>query len=318
MAGLSPITVSRALHNPDCVRAETIEKVRDAVARTGYIPNMLAGSLASKRSRLIAAIVPQLYNTMFAATVQGLGDQLAEKGYQLLLSFSDYSVEREDELVSAILSRRPDGIVLTGISHTQSLRKKMLAASIPVVETWDLTPTPIDMLVGFSHEKVGATIARYLLDKGYRRFGIVSADDQRAAVRNRALCDVFSQHAIKDVPVCLVPTPTTLSFGRDGLNSLLVSGKEFDAIVCSSDLIAQGVMTEALVQNIRVPQELAIMGFGDFDFSAHITPPLSTVSIDKRRIGILAANALLAKIEGRPLGEDVTDVGFQLIERGTT
>lgn len=318
VAGLSPITVSRALHNPDCVRAETIEKVRDAVARTGYIPNMLAGSLASKRSRLIAAIVPQLYNTMFAATVQGLGDQLAAKGYQLLLSFSDYSAEREDELVSAILSRRPDGIVLTGINHTQALRKKLLAASIPVVETWDLTPTPIDMLVGFSHEKVGETIARYLLDKGYRQFGIVSANDQRAAVRNRALCSVFAQQGIEDVPICLVSTPTTLSLGRDGLNNLLASGKQFDAIVCSSDLIAQGVVTEALVQNIPIPKKLAIMGFGDFDFSAHITPPLSTVSIDKRRIGILAASALLAKIDGHPLNEDVTDVGFQLIERGTT
>lgn len=318
MAGLSPITVSRALNNPDLVRPETIEKVREAVARTGYIPNMLAGSLASRRSRLIAAIVPQLYNTMFSETVQGLGDQLAASGYQLLLSFSDYSPEREDELVSAILSRRPDGIVLTGINHTQALRKKLMSASIPVVETWDLTPTPIDMLVGFSHEKIGNTVGQYLLGKGYRHFGLVGANDQRAAVRSKGLLDVLAQHGIENVPVHLIPTPTTLALGRNGLLELLATGEKFDVIVCSSDLVAQGVMTEAIAQGIAVPSQLAVMGFGDFDFSAHTFPPISTVRVDKRMIGIQAANALLARMEGLAVSDKVTDVGFQLIERGTT
>lgn len=318
VAGLSPITVSRAINTPELVRPETIEKVRDAVARTGYIPNALAGGLASRRSKLIAAIVPQLYNAMFADTVQGLGDQLAARGYQLLLSFSNYSPEHEDELVSAILSRRPDGIVLTGINHTQALRKKLLSASIPVVETWDLTPTPIDMLVGFSHEKIGNEIGRYLLEKGYRHFGLVSADDQRAIVRNKGLLDVLSQQGIVDVPVSQLPTPTTLALGRRGLQELLARGKAFDVIVCSSDLVAQGVMAEAAVQGMPVPARLAVMGFGDFEFSAHIFPALSTVHIDKRKIGELAANALLARIEGQNLDERVVDVGFKLLERGTT
>ncbi len=318
VAGLSPITVSRALNTPEVVRPETIKKVREAVERTGYIPNALAGGLASRRSKLVAAIVPQLYNAMFADTVQGLGDQLSANGYQLLLSFSNYLPEREDELVSAILSRRPDGIVLTGINHTQALRKKLLSASIPVVETWDLTPTPIDMLVGFSHEKIGDGIGRYLLDKGYRHFGLVSADDQRAQVRSKALVDVLRQHGITDVPMSQLPTPTTLASGRNGYQALLKTGKEFDVIVCSSDLLAQGVMTEAAMQGVPIPSRLAVMGFGDFEFSAHIFPALSTIHIDKRKIGELAAQALLARIEGKPQTEQVVDVGFELMERGTT
>lgn len=315
MTGLSTITVSRALNNPHMVRPQTIEKVREAVEMTGYIPNMLAGGLASRRSRLVAAIVPQLNNAMFVDTVQGLGDQLAERGYHLLLCLTGYSVEREEELVSAILSRRPDGIVLTGINHSQNLRKKLLSAAIPVVETWDLTPTPIDMLVGFSHEKIGNKIGQYLLDKGYRRFGLVWANDERAALRRKGILDVLATHGITDVPASQVPTPATLQLGRKGLCELLESGREFDVIVCSSDALAQGVMTEAAVRGMAVPTELAVMGFGDLDFSAHTSPAISTVHIDKRALGVQAANALVAKIEGQPLPDRIIDVGFELIAR---
>lgn len=318
VAGLSPITVSRALNTPSIVRTKTVARVQEAVALTGYIPNLLAGGLASKRSRLIAAIVPQLFNAMFVETVQGLGDQLAANGYQLLLSLSEYSPLREGELVSAILSRKPDGIVLTGINHGAETRKMLLSAAIPVVETWDLTPAPIDMLVGFSHYKIGEVIAQYLYDKGYRRFGLVWADDERASLRKQGLESVLNAYGITDIQTCLQPLPTTLKLGRQGLTTLLESGHAFDVIVCSSDALAQGVLTEALVRGISVPLQFGIMGFGDLDFSAHTSPSISSIHIDKRAIGIHAANALIARIEGRPLSEKVIDVGFTLIERETT
>ena len=318
VAGLAPITVSRVLNTPELVRPETIVRVREAVELTGYIPNLLAGGLASKRSRLVAAIVPQLFNAMFVETVQGLGDQLAANGYQLLLSLSGYSPLQEEELVSAILSRQPDGIVLTGINHAPETRKRLLSAKVPVVETWDLTPTPIDMLVGFSHQKIGETIARFLHGKGYRRFGLVWADDTRAAVRRAGLESVLNEYGVTDIPACTVPIPATLALGRHGLKELLDSGHVFDVIVCSSDALAQGVLTEAHVRGIAVPHQLAIMGFGDLDFSAHTSPSITSIHIDKRAIGIQAANALLARIEGRPLNEKIVDVGFALVERETT
>lgn len=315
VAGLSPITVSRALSTPDIVRPETVARVRAAVELTGYIPNLLAGGLASKRSRLVAAIVPQLSNAMFAETVQGLGDQLAANGYQLLLSLSEYSPQRESELVAAILSRKPDGIVLTGINHAPETRKRLLSASVPVVETWDLTPTPLDMLVGFSHFRIGETIARYLLGKGYRRFGLVWADDERAAVRRQGFESVLAEQGIAAPPACQEPLPTTLELGRRGLATLLDGGQSFDAIVCSSDALAQGVLTEARVRGLSVPGDLAVMGFGDLDFAAHTSPSISSIHIDKRAIGRQAADALLARIAGRPLATPIIDVGFTLVAR---
>ncbi|THC46313.1 GntR family transcriptional regulator [Massilia sp. Mn16-1_5] len=318
LAGLSPITVSRALHNPKLVKPETIERVKEAAASIGYIPNMLAGSLASKRSRLIAAVVPQLFNSMFAETVQALGDELAAHGYQLLLSVSNYSAQNEEEAVSAILSRQPDGVVLTGISHLQSVRKKLLASRVPVVETWDLTPTPLDMLVGFSHTDIGETIGRYLLDKGYRRFGLVWANDERAAVRRKGLEAALRRAGLPPPPAHMVPVPANLALGRQGLRALLERHPDLDVIVCSSDALAQGVLTEASVRGIAVPGQLGIMGFGDFDFAGHTSPPISSVYVDKRAIGIQAARALLARIEGRPLEDNIIDVGFSLMEREST
>ena len=152
----------------------------DAVRRTGYVPNRLAGGLASTRSRLVAALVPTIAGPVFLETVQSLTQALADRGYQLMLGQSGYVGSREDALLDAIIGRRPDGIVLTGIMHSSEGRARLLASGIPVVETWDLTPTPIDMLVGFSHVEVGRAVAQYLHAKGRRRLGVVVGDDERA------------------------------------------------------------------------------------------------------------------------------------------
>lgn len=151
LAGVSPITASRALNTPDQVAPDKLARVREAVARTGYVPNRLAGGLASARSRLVAAVVPTIAGPVFMEMVQSLTSALADAGYQLMLGQSGYTESREDALLEAIIGRRPDGIVLTGIMHSPEGRRRLLASGIPVVETWDLTPTPIDMLVGFSH-----------------------------------------------------------------------------------------------------------------------------------------------------------------------
>src|SRR5262245_8559133 len=186
LADVSAITASQALNTPDRVSPDTLQRVRDAVKRTGYVPNMLAGGLASTRSRLVAAVIPTIANPVFLETIQALTEALAEPGYQLMLGQSGYANSREDALLDAIIGRRPDGIVLTDIMRSAEGRRRLLAAGIPVVETWDLTPTPIDMLVGFSHEKVGVAVAEHLEVRGRRRLAIITADDPRAGLRRES------------------------------------------------------------------------------------------------------------------------------------
>ena len=317
MASVSPITVSRVLNHPELVTPSTTERVRHVIDRTGYLPNLLAGGLASRKTHFVAAIVPALSHQVFSETLQSLTDRLWESGYQVLLGTSGYPTSREESLLTAIISRRPDGIFLTGISHSVESRRRLVAAKIPVVEVWDLTPTPVDMLVGFSHEKVGQAVAEYLVGLGHRRFGVISADDARAEVRRAAFESVLARHGITDTLTVLVPAPSSFPSGRAGLTQLLERDSVPRALFCSSDTLAHGVLVEAQARGLAVPKDLAIVGFGDLNFAAHTFPPLSTVRIDRPAVGRLAAEALLGRFEGRHV-ERIVDIGFELMKRGTT
>ena len=318
LAGVAPITASRALNSPEQVSPEVRQKVSDAVARTGYVPNLLAGGLASRRSRLVAAVVPTISGPVFLETVQSLTEALAERGYQLMLGQAGYTRSREDALLEAIIGRRPDGIVLTGIMHSVEGRKRLLAAGIPVVETWDLTPTPIDMLVGFSHVEVGRAVAEFLHRKGRRCLAVVTGDDERARRRTEAFQAAAKSLGLPEVQVSMVTAPTTLKLGRDGLASLLSTTPQVDAVFCSSDLLALGVMTEARARGLQVPAQLAIVGFGDLEFAADLEPSLTTVHIKGAAIGRQAAQFIVDRAEGRDVGQRVIDIGYSIVERAST
>jgi LacI family gluconate utilization system Gnt-I transcriptional repressor len=314
LAGVAPITASRAVNTPDQVSEEVRKKVGDAIARTGYVPNRLAGGLASARSRLVAAVVPTISGPVFLETVQSLTEALAECGYQLMLGQSGYAGSREDPLLEAIIGRRPDGIVLTGIMHSAQGRQRLLACGIPVVETWDLTPTPIDMLVGFSHVEVGRAVATFLHGKGRCRLGAVAGDDERAQRRVAAFQATAAGLGLTAPRAIAVPAPTTLRSGRQALAQLLQGGN-VDAVFCSSDLLALGVLTEARVRDLAVPDTLAVVGFGDLEFAASLHPALTTVRINGAAIGRQAAAFIVDRAEGRAVAQRVIDIGFSIVER---
>ncbi|SAL86451.1 LacI family transcription regulator [Caballeronia choica] len=317
VAGVAPMTVSRALHRPELVRSDTARKVREAVRATGYVPNMLAGGLASSKSRLVAILLPTIANSIFADTVQALMDGLTASGYQTLLGLTGYSTAREEELVEAILGRRPDGIVLAGTSHTEATIKRLTKGKIPVVEIWDLTDKPIDMVIGFSHEQVGAEVARHLIRKGYQRFGVISVDDPRGLRRCRSLINELASHGKTNVPFEVLQAPATLQGGREGLSRMITSGCP-EVVVCSSDTLAQGVLAEAASRGLNVPGDVAVMGFGDLSTAAHVYPALSTVRVDGATIGKNAAAALLARFAAEADKDQVAvrmDTGFSIIDR---
>jgi LacI family gluconate utilization system Gnt-I transcriptional repressor len=255
---------------------------------------------------------------VFLESVQSLTEALAARGYQLMLGQAGYAGGREDLLLEAIVGRRPDGIVLTGIMHSAEGRRRLLASAIPVVETWDLTPTPIDMLVGFSHVDVGRAVAEFLYAKGRRRFAAVAGDDERAKRRFEAFQAGARALGLPDVKVSFVPAPTTLKRGRASLAELMRASGDVDAMFCSSDLLALGVLTEARVLGIRVPEQLAVVGFGDLEFAADVDPALTTVRINGAAIGEQAARFIVDRSEGRDVPQRVIDIGFSIVERSST
>jgi LacI family gluconate utilization system Gnt-I transcriptional repressor len=317
LAGVSPITASRAINKPEQVSSELLKRVEDAVARTGYVPNRMAGGLASSRSKLIAAVVPSTVISVFNETIESLNNTLFDAGYQLMLGQSAYSSEREELLLNSIIGRRPDGIFLTGIMQPGKGRVRLMASGIPVVETWDLTPTPIDMLIGFSHTDIGFAVAKYLMNKGKKRFAVIRAEDERADRRTVAFTKTIIEANLSAPYVVNVGAQRSIKSGREAMAKILSEAPKSDAVFCSSDLLAFGAITEARSKKIEVPDQVAVMGFGDVPFVADMLPALTTVRINGDKIGELAAHYLMDRAEGKVIAEPIVNVGFSIIERDT-
>jgi LacI family gluconate utilization system Gnt-I transcriptional repressor len=317
LAGVSPITASRAINKPEQVSAELLKRVEDAVARTGYVPNRMAGGLASARSKLIAAVVPSTVISVFNETIESLNNTLFDAGYQLMLGQSAYSADREELLLDAVIGRRPDGIFLAGVMQPGKGRSRLLSSGIPVVESWDLTPTPIDMLVGFSHADIGLAVAQHLISKGKKRLAVIRAGDERADRRAVAFNQAAIAAGLPEPYVVNVGGERSIKSGRHAMAQVFENAPKTDAVFCSSDLLALGALTEARARNISVPNQISVMGFGDVPFVADMLPALSTVRINGSRIGQLAAQYLMDKAEGKTVTEPIVDVGFSIIERDT-
>lgn len=313
-AGVSPITASRALSQPQLVSKATLSRVRQAVKTTGYIPNLLAGGLKSRRSMTIGALVPYVAVPQFLPTVQALTEALDEAGYQLVLGQTGYDHQREAALVGTLLGRRVDGLVVAGRLQNKSVVRRLRQLGLPVVETWDLSDKPCDLQVGFSHRAVGEAVARCFLAKGWRDLAVATGDDERALRRREG----FVQALGHEVPTATIPAPSNLARGRAALADLLGRGVPIRAVFCSSDGLAQGVLTEARARGLRVPQDLAVMGFGGADFAAHLEPGLSTVQVDGAGIGQRAAAQVLARCRGEAVAPRVVDLGFTIVERAST
>jgi len=318
LAGVSTITVSRALNYPEKVASTTLENVNRAISQTGYVPNLLAGGLASKKTKLIAAIIPSITNSVYAETIQHFSSYLREAGYQVILGESGYPEQNEQKLITTILSRKPDGLLLTGVNHSKECRKFLLGAKIPLVETWELTQSPLDIAVGFSHEQVGVAVGSYVTNKGIKQVGSVCANDRRAKIREQAMCDELKRRGIDDIKTAEVSAPTNLQSGRAGFSQLLQQGFRNGIVCCSSDTVAHGVLIEAQARGIRVPYEISILGFGDQNFASETYPAISTVRVDRSKIGLLAAETLLARIDEKAVEKTIIDVGFEIVERQTT
>jgi LacI family gluconate utilization system Gnt-I transcriptional repressor len=313
-AGVAPITVSRVFNNPASVAPETLERVRQVVQKLGYVPNRLAGGLSSARSRLIAAIVPTIAHSLFSETIQVFSETMSHAGYEVLLALSGYSDSNEESLLDTVLSRRPEGVMLTGVAHTESLRERLKNVGIPVVETWDMTDTPIDMLVGFSHYQIGAAVAERFLARGTRRPALISANDVRALARRAGFRDRLAQAGIAEVGEKIVAPPSSVAVGKLALPQLIGQIPSIDAVFCGSDLLAIGALSAARQMGLNVPEQVAICGFGDLEFATETTPQLTTVRVDGTRIGMNAARFLLDRLSGiRQPG--LLDVGFSLTLR---
>lgn len=314
---MSPATVSRALNNPGLVAEETAERIRRAVHETGYVPNLIAGGLASNRSRLIAVVVPALANSIFNEMIESMTEELMRARYQVMLALSGYQDQHLAAVVESVLARRPEGLILTGTVTDPVLRERLLSSGATIIETRHLPIHPLGDVVGFSHHAIGAAVADAFHELGRRHPLVVSASSERAMERLNGFTQRMASLGVHRVSALTYPIPSTFAQGRAALSEYIDGGGRPDCVMCGADWQAHGVLVEAQKRGIRVPEDLAVIGFGDMDFADSTEPSLSSVRIDGRAIGLEAARILVERAAGLAHAPVIRDVGFNLVRRAS-
>lgn len=319
-AGVSTMTVSRALKTDGRVSKQTREKILEAVSKLGYVLDQSAGSLSSRRTGFVAALVPSINNSNFSDTARGITDALENSGLELLLGYTDYSSEKEEKLIESMMRRRPEGIILTGGSHTDLARRMLKNSGIPVVETWEIPSDPLGDVVGFSNSEVMSALVRALAAKGYRKFGYIggtTARDTRGSLRREGFVKAISELGLEPGRMISfgVP-PISIEQGAQAVVSMLERWPDTEVVLCVSDLSAFGALMECQRRGLNVPGDIAIAGFGDYEIAAFCHPRLTTVNVDCYGIGQQAARKLLAAIRGeRTPGDEITLTNYKVILR---
>jgi LacI family gluconate utilization system Gnt-I transcriptional repressor len=309
LAGVSSITVSRVVRLPELVAPQTRTKVEAAMRELGYVPNQIAGALAGARTKSVGVLVPTIANSIFADTVQGLTDELEPLGFAVILAQSRYDAAREDRMLSALLSRRPEAIIMVGSPATEEGARLLRRAGIPVVETWELPPDPIDAVAGFDNYAAGVAVAQHLLAQGRKRFAFIGGDDPRATRRWNGFADTLCKAGVTK------PRRLVLDRNASGSVAALADLPDVDAVFAANDAHAIGFMSGLrkaglLRDGPASEQPVAVIGLGDLEMGRLIAPALSTIRVHGDAIGRTAARLMLSREGPRKV-----DLGFELVLR---
>ncbi len=334
-AGVSTATVSRAFNRPDTVREPLRRRVQAAVEALRYIPNDAARALASHRSRVLGAIVPTIDNAIFAQGVAAIQARAEASGYGLLLAACDYDLDRELAQARTMVARGVEALVLVGTRHRPGLRELLREHRIPYVCQGAFAPEEEPQCVGFDNRRAGALVARYLLELGHRRFGMIAGprrDNDRAAERVTGVRAVLVEAGLLSPPDAakvvgwpsgdpgevpwLVESPYAFDAARTAARALLTGPARPTALVCGNDILALGALRECYSLGVTVPGQVSITGFDDLALARHATPALTTIRVPTARMGEAAAEFVLAALAGEPA--IATEIPFKLVIRAST
>ncbi|GAP37395.1 LacI family DNA-binding transcriptional regulator [Piscinibacter sakaiensis] len=319
-AGVSPITVSRALRRERSVAPELVARVEAAVRQLGYVPDPAARALASARSDHVAVLVPLLSNNLFVDLLEAVHQVLWPAGFQTLIGVTHYDPAEEEQLLQAYLAHRPAGLLVTGFDRSEAARRLIASSGVPCVHLMEITSAPAVHCVGFSQAEAGHAITQHLLARGRRRIAFVAAQldprvMQRAEGYRRALRAAGLYDPAREL---LNPQRSSMALGGALFAELLRRQPDTDAVFFCNDDLAQGGLLAALRLGVAVPAQVAVAGFNDLNGSDQMLPPLTTVRTPRSRIGAEAARMLLTLVRGEPVRAASLDLGYELVTREST
>jgi len=319
LAAVSHATVSRAFNTPQLLNAATLKRVNEAAEQLGYIPDGLARSLRRNRSMVIGAVVPSLRHAYFATTVQGLQAEIAKRGYTLLLSASDFNDQAELAAVRSMIRQGVDGFVMVGRQHDPELLSLLNERQKPFIITWSYDS--VQPSVGFDHRKAIQPAVNHLLDLGHRDMVAVMAFlrvSDRERERLAGIEEAFARRGKSFAADRVIfANGSGLQDGRNAFRSARAKFPKATAVICANDLLAAGALMECAASNLVVPRDISVIGYGDLDIAAAMTPSITTIKTPAEDMGRMAAIALLSKLSGEA-GLQHIELATELIVRGST
>lgn len=299
-SGVSEMTVSRVLRNRGDVSEATREKVLEAAKALGYVPNKIAGALASQRVNLVAVIIPSLRNMVFPEVMSGISAVLEETDLQPVVGVTDYLPEKEERVLYEMLSWRPSGVIIAGLEHTDASRAMLKASGIPVVEIMDTDGTPIDCAVGISHRRAGSEMARAILKQGFQRIGFMGTKmplDHRARKRFEGFTEGLAKAGVEIADQEFYSGGSALAKGREMTKAMLARDPELDFLYYSNDMIAAGGLLHLLDAGIDIPGQVGLAGFNGVELLDGLPRKLATMDACRDEIGRKAAQIISGRVE---------------------
>jgi len=300
-AGVSRMTVSRALKKDGLVSEHTRTRILKIVEKMNYVPDQMAGSLSTQRSGFVATLVPSINNVHYAEMIQGLTENLESHSLQVLLGYTDYSSLKEEALVENLLTRRPEAIVLPYDGHSKRTVKLLKQSQVPVFQLWETPENPIAYTIGFSNHEVARGMTEALIKLGYKNIAFLcETNDEwtRGAARRSGFTEAMQNAGLSAHRMIRFGNPPmSIKDGYFVGKNLHQYYDDVDCVFCVSDAPAFGVLKALKEQGISVPEKIGIAGFGNFEVSRYSDPTITTVQFDAKELGRSTAEAIKSLID---------------------
>ncbi len=300
-SGVSEMTVSRVLRNRGDVSDATRERVMRAARELGYVPNKIAGALASSRVNLVAVIIPSMSNMVFPEVMTGISEVLDETDLQPVVGVTGYQRDKEEKVLYEMLSWRPSGVIIAGLEHSEASRAMLAASGAPVVEIMDVDGTPVDCVVGISHRLAGQKMAKAIIKAGYRQIGFLGTKlslDHRARKRFEGFTETLAKAGIEIVDKEFYSGGSALVKGRELTARMLERNEELDFIYYSNDIVGAGGLLYLLEQGIDIPGQIGLAGFNGLNLLKGLPRELATMDACRLEIGQRAARLIVDRLTG--------------------
>jgi len=297
-SGVSEMTVSRVLRNRSDVSQATREKVLQAAKQLGYVPNKIAGALASQRVNLVGVIIPSMSNMVFPEVMTGISRVLEDTDLQPVVGITDYMPEKEEKVLYEMLSWRPSGVIIAGLEHSEASRAMLRAAGIPVVEIMDVDGDPIDAMVGISHRRAGQHIGEAILEAGYKRIGFMGTKmplDHRARKRFEGMTQALAKGGVEVADQEFYSGGSALGKGREMTAAMLERTPDLDFLYYSNDMIGAGGLLYLMEQGVDVPGQIGLAGFNGVELLQGLPKQLATMDACRAEIGAKAAEIIVER-----------------------